>query len=279
MRKLLIALGLAGSLASVVALNWAWGTTTPQTLVGNVNYTMLITDQTLVPIVALTANRTWTLPSAGATGITGAMNIIDSQGNVGGSNACIVIAPASGETINGSASSQTFCTTYGRVTIFPMTGTNWQLSVIGGAEGQTPGTNTNDNALAGNVGEVATTNVPLGSAVQITTNSSQQLASLSLTAGDWDCRSTMSEAISNTTTVTQLSATVGTNNSVLGTQGTDGVNTVIPASAIGGRGVDLKLGPVRQSLAATTTIFLVGGATFATSQLWGFGSITCRRAR
>jgi len=278
MRKLLLALGLAGSLASIVALNWAWGTVAPQTLVGNVNYTMLNTDSTLVPVVALTANRTWTLPYAGGTNINGAIQIIDSQGNIGGSNSCIIVAPQSGDTINGSSNSITFCGTYGRLTIFPMTGTNWSYTAIGAA-GQTPGTATNDNAAAGNIGEVATTNVPLGSAVQITTNSSQQLASLSLTAGDWDCRSTMSEAISNTTTVTQLSATVGTNNSVLGTQGTDGVNTVIPASAIGGRGVDLKLGPVRQSLASTTTIYLVGGATFATSQLWGFGSITCRRAR
>jgi|SRR5580704_680482 hypothetical protein len=271
MRKLLLALGfvtLAGSAIAAVS---------PQTLVGNANYTILSTDKYLIPTVALTTNRTWTLPYAGAYNINGTLDTIDAQGNVGGANSCIVYAPQSGDTINGSSASITFCGTFGRIAFWPITGTNWTYNVI--SAGQQQGTTTNDNATAGNVGEVQTINVTLTNAKQITTNSSITLGSVSLTAGDWDCRGTAAHQLSATTTATRLSASLVTTDGVLGTQGTDATTTVVPASAISTNGVDLKLGPARFSIASTTSIFLVDGATFATSQLWAYGSVTCRRAR
>lgn len=149
-RKLLLAAALAlGFTAPALAVDTS-------TSIGNANYTALPTDTTLVPTVALTANRTVTLPFAGATCIgqtcgASAFQIIDSQGNVGGSNSCIIVAPASGDTINNSTNTQTFCSTYGRVILFPLTGTNWKYEVLG--PGQVQGTSTNDNAQAGYVGE------------------------------------------------------------------------------------------------------------------------------
>lgn len=160
MKKLLLALGLLGALCSSALA------VTASTSVGNVAYTMLTTDTRLVPIVALTANRIWTLPSAGGTcvgqGCAAALEIDDPQGNVGGANSCIVIAPASGETINGSASSQTFCSTFGRAILFPLTGTNWLIQILG--PGQLPATATNDNAQPGAIGEVITSGLCPGPA-------------------------------------------------------------------------------------------------------------------
>ncbi len=277
MKKLLLTLLGASLLAGAALIERSWAVLTPQTLVGNVAYSILVTDVNIIPIVALTTNRTWTLPSAGASNLTTNLTIIDSQNNVGGANSCIVIAPASGETLNGSSNSITFCGTGGKAVITPTTGTNWQVSIL--AAGQTQGTTTNDNAGAGFVGEVITTNVTLSNAKQITTNSSITLGSVSLTAGDWDCRGTAAHQLSATTTATKLSASLVTTDGVLGIQGTDGTTTVVPASAISTSGVDLKMGPVRESLASLTTVFLVDGATFATSQLWAYGSITCRRMR
>lgn len=152
MKRFLLSLGLlAGLLSPALAV-------TSSTSVGNVNYTALVTDSRLVPIAALTANRTWTLPSAGGTcvgqGCGNAFEIDDPQGNIGGANSCIIIAPATGETINGSASSQTFCATLGRAILFPMTGTNWLIQILG--PGQLPGTATNDNAQLGAIGEIIT---------------------------------------------------------------------------------------------------------------------------
>lgn len=271
MRKLLLAFGLVGALVGS-----AWAAVAPQTLVGNANYTILNSDKYLIPTVALTTNRTWTLPYAGAYNINGTLDIIDSQGNVGGANSCIVIAPQSGDTINGSSASITFCGTFGRISLFPMSGNNWVYSLV--SAGQQAGTTTNDNASAGNVGEFITTNVTQTNAKQITTNSSITLGSVSLTGGDWDCRGTASTVMSNTTTATRLSASLVTTDGVLGTEGTDGTNAVTPVSA-GSLGTDLKLGPARFSLASLTTVFLVDGATFATSQLWAYGSVSCRRVR
>jgi hypothetical protein len=171
MRKLL--LSIVGLLLSTQA--WA---VDPATLVGNVNYTVLTTDVRLIPNVALTANRTWTLPAAAATQIgqglgpasgpggANALEVTDAQGNIGGANSCIIIAPASGDTINGSSSSITFCSTYGRMIIQPLTGTNWFLQVLG--PGQFAGTTTNDNAQAGFVGEFMTSGLCPGSGTTAT---------------------------------------------------------------------------------------------------------------
>lgn len=161
MKKLLLSLGLlCGLLAPAQAVD-------NYTSVGNAAYTILTTDTRLVPTVALTANRTWTLPSAGGTCIgqtcaASALEIVDQQNNVGGANSCIVLAPASGETINGSASNLTFCSTGGRVVSFPLTGTNWYVQVLG--PGQFAGTATNDNAQTGYVGEIITSGFCPGSA-------------------------------------------------------------------------------------------------------------------
>lgn len=135
----------------------------PYTLIANANYSVLNTDVRLVPSVALTANRTITLPSAGATqvGTTGSpasgpggatsLEIVDVFGNVGGANSCLVISAQSGETINGSTSSITFCSTYGRVVLIPLSGNAWLAQTYG--PGQVEGTATNDNAQAGYIGE------------------------------------------------------------------------------------------------------------------------------
>jgi hypothetical protein len=253
MKKFFFACALAGSALAFAIHAWAAAPSTP---VGNVNYQILNTDVRLIPIVALTTNRTWTLPYAGSMG-TSSILIQDAQGNVGGANSCILVTAQSGDTINGVASQTlTFCSTYGRLTFTPVSGTNWVVS---------------DNGS-----QLVSASINLTNAKQITTNSSITLASVSLPPGDWDCRGTAAEQLSATTTVTKLSASLVTTDGVLGTQGTDGTTTVVPASAISTSGVDLKLGPSRFAVASTTTVFLVEGATFATSQLWGYGTIACR---
>lgn len=161
LRKLLLALGLAlGLLNPALAV-------VPGTYIGNANYTLLATDHYLIATTALTATRTLTLTSAGATcvgiGSCGtALTIADPQGDVGGANSCYSIAPASGETINGSTSAVTWCGTYGHYTLIPLSGSTWIGYSL--SNGQTGGTVTNDNASPGNVGEVITSGLCTGSA-------------------------------------------------------------------------------------------------------------------
>lgn len=168
-------------LATILCLLWAtsaWAVD-PYTGMGNANYSALPTDVRIVINAALTANRTLTLSSAGATCVGQGLNppyspnscgdtfqVIDSQGNVGGANSCVVIAPQSGETINGSTSSITFCSTYGSVRLYPLTGSGWLAVTYG--PGQTQGTATNDNAQPGYVGEVQTSGVCPGTGTTAT---------------------------------------------------------------------------------------------------------------
>jgi hypothetical protein len=132
----------------------AWGLATPgfaqqipQTLVGNVAYTILPTDQRVVTTTALTASRAWTLPSAGATCVgsgppcrANQLELFDAAGAVTTAFP-IVITPASGETINGSTSAVSIVAPYSRAMLVPTSGSNWSIS-IQSAVGAAPGTPT-----------------------------------------------------------------------------------------------------------------------------------------
>lgn len=104
------------------------------TLVNNAAYTILPTDVRIVtgPTV-FTASRTWTLPDAGQTCIgqncapaATALVLID-NGNAISLAFPLVIAPASGNTINGSSSSITITAVGSRATLYPISSSNWQL--------------------------------------------------------------------------------------------------------------------------------------------------------
>lgn len=128
MRKLLLAfvLGL-GTITSALAV-------VSTTLVNNAAYTILPTDVRVVSgPTAFTASRTWTLPDAGQTCIgqncqpaAQALVVMD-NGNAISLAFPLVIAPASGNTINGSSSSITITAAGSRATLYPTTPSNWQL--------------------------------------------------------------------------------------------------------------------------------------------------------
>lgn len=146
------------------------------------------------------------------------------------------------------------------------------------------GTATNDNATAGYVGEVVSANVASGSAVSLATGSASPIASIVLTAGDWEVYGIAVYTAASTTSVTSL------------TQGsTSAANCtaapVIPpqfqysaleiAANILAPVVDpeLVIPTVRYSLAATTTVCLIVKPTFTASTLKGYGKIEARRMR
>ena len=288
MKRFLIGLALLCGIAPALAVD-------PSTSVGNANYTALSTDIRLVPTVALTANRTWTLPFAGATCIgqlcpASAMEITDSQGNVGGANSCIIIAPASGDTINGSTSSITFCSTYGRVVLFPMTGTNWFAQILG--PGQFAATTTSDNAQAGFIGEFVSASVISGATVAtstapaLNTTVPATVAQVLLTAGDWDCRGNARALLGPTTSMTLFSAWTSATSSGSYVNASNVTDSGALASWVGdtsiyvpANGLALALTPVRYSLAASTSIYLGAVANFTTAALSASGFLGCRRVR
>lgn len=104
------------------------------TVVNNAAYTILPTDVRVVTgPTAFTASRTWTLPDAGQTCIgqncqpaTAALLVLDS-GNALSVAFPLVIAPASGNTINGSSASITITAAGSRANLIPISPSNWQL--------------------------------------------------------------------------------------------------------------------------------------------------------
>lgn len=144
MKRILVSLGLLlgllGSALGVVQF----------TYVGNAAYTVLSTDVRIATTTTFTASRTWTLPFAaascigqvGPTGAScgGALDILD-VANAFSVASPMVLAPQSGETINGSTSSLTIPNAGVRVLAFPVTGSGWIVQVYnstGGGIGTLP---------------------------------------------------------------------------------------------------------------------------------------------
>ncbi len=152
--------------------------------------------------------------------------------------------------------------------------------------GQLIGTGTNDNAAVGKVGEFVTATVASGVAVVLTTATPLNVTSISLTAGDWDVSGTVDFLPTATTSITQLNAAVSLTNNTLSTQpggsglGTDPLTVINqPAAVPAVSPVDVVIPPVRLSIAATTTVFLVAQGTFTVAALSAYGTIRARRTR
>lgn len=152
------------------------------------------------------------------------------------------------------------------------------IDSLGIPAGQLPGTQTNDNANAGNVGELISSSVVVGSAVSLTTTTPANITSVSLTAGDWDCYANAVRHLGATTSITLLKTTIGTTTAADGTLGTT-MTQFATAANVNANDHSEVIGPVRESLSATTTVFLVADDTFTVSTNAGYGQLRCRRVR
>jgi hypothetical protein len=152
---------------------------------------------------------------------------------------------------------------------------------IGGvtvSAGQHPGTATNDNASAGNVGEYLSASVASGSAISLSNAVVANLGSIALTAGDWDvtCEAQFSPAPS--TNISALLASISGTSAAL--DQTPGNFTELNIAATpGGGSLTLRVGPARKSISATTTYYCVVDAVFGTSTLTSWGIVRARRMR
>lgn len=143
------------------------------------------------------------------------------------------------------------------------------------------GTNTNNNAAAGDIGEVVSSSVTSGSAIALTTNVQVNITSVSLTAGDWDCRAAGYMTGTGTTNVTRfnasISSTTNTSSTTVGTFST----YILPAggTVFNHDTPSAVLPSNRVSIGSTETRYLVALATFTVSTAGAFGTILCRRVR
>ena len=141
------------------------------------------------------------------------------------------------------------------------------------------GTNTNDDAAAGYVGEPITSTIAVGSAVSLTTNVTANVTSISLTAGDWDVSGVVLMDSGATTNITRVTA--GTSSTSATADITKGYYSHIHSGYVpgGGQFRAMPLNTSRFSLSGTTTIYLVALANFTVSTCTAYGTISARRVR
>lgn len=143
------------------------------------------------------------------------------------------------------------------------------------------GTTTNDAAAAGNIGQ------ELNSSVSTYTNYSttatyQNIASVTLTAGDWDVSAFFTYS-SNSATITAAANAIFviSTTTASGAGATEGVNLAyVPQAALLGTSLFSEaISPYRVSLSGTTTYYLNSQATFTLGNPQFVGSIRARRIR
>ena len=142
------------------------------------------------------------------------------------------------------------------------------------------GTNTNDNAASGYVGEYVSSSVALASAVSLTNGVAANVTSISLTAGDWDVHGCVAFQPNASTTSTAAIAAISTTSAALPTlPNGGGTSSRNSSTALTGDFSVMNIGNVRISINATTTVYLVAFSTFAVNANSAYGFIGARRVR
>jgi hypothetical protein len=137
------------------------------------------------------------------------------------------------------------------------------------------GTTTNDNAQAGSIGEYTTNNT---SSVSVTSATPFNATSVSLTAGDWDVTGCIYFDPAVSTTWTNPIVAINTTTATL--PALPGFNvSFIKIAFTAGQTAEICSPLARESLAATSTIYLIGQATIAVSSMTANGYIRARRVR
>jgi hypothetical protein len=146
------------------------------------------------------------------------------------------------------------------------------------------GTTTNDDAAAGSVGEVISSFVAVGSAVSLSSGTSKDITSISLTAGDWNVWGAVGTNPAGTTTTSIVNCGINTTSNTLatfpGSIGSAGAGRSYSSAALPAGGIAIAdIPPTVLKLSGTTTVYLVANVTFAVSTCSGYGFIAARRMR
>jgi hypothetical protein len=144
------------------------------------------------------------------------------------------------------------------------------------------GTVAADNAAAGKIGEVLSTSNSAGSA--LATGVALNVATLTLTPGDWSVSGVIVFAEATNTVPTMLAAAISMTSATLPTaaqivSGAGNMTQYFMPFTKGPLSQTMQTGVCRVNVASNTTVYLVAQATFSTAGLTASGYISARRVR
>jgi hypothetical protein len=135
------------------------------------------------------------------------------------------------------------------------------------------GTVAADNANAGSIGEFITAT---GTGVSLTNNTTSNVTSITLTAGDWDV-SGNTEFVAAPSTIISIAQTAVTTTSLAnGGAGIRGINSSTQQAS---NNISLVAPVQRINVSTSTTVYLTAWASFSASTLSATGIIRARRIR
>lgn len=150
----------------------------------------------------------------------------------------------------------------------------FQINSKGTAGAQLKGATNNTTPPAGYIGEIISSVVLNASAISLSTGTTANLTSISLTAGDWDVWGNVFFQIGGTCTIIEA----WINNASMTTPDLSLISQIQAVTSIGASTAQGLCAPQRSfTLATTTTIYISVNATFSTSTVTASGGIYARR--
>lgn len=228
-------------------------------------------DTSLTAYAVLTGGTTSTAPIQSIASVGTSGQVLTSNG--AGALPTFQTSTASG-VVNAGTANQV---AYYAASASTVSGTNAFIVGANGPNGVIVGTNTNDSAAAGKVGEYVESVV---SAVNFPTSAAYgDLTSISLTAGDWDVTFNWYAAANgsaNTGIYTGISQTSGNSTTGL-VNGSNWQQASFPPTA--SNNAFNVIAAYRQSLSGTTTIYAKFMSTYTVATPQMYGRLSARRMR
>lgn len=146
--------------------------------------------------------------------------------------------------------------------------------------GQVTGDTTGNAACTGCVGQIISQSIPAGSAVPMTTATAANVASVTLTAGDWDCWGNLASSLAGTTVPSLMIGAVSTTSASLPTLPNGGAYFQLTGLTVAaGSNWVFPVGRIRIQTSGSINVYLVGRLDFTTSTASLYGALECSRAR
>lgn len=134
-------------------------------------------------------------------------------------------------------------------------------------------------ATAGDVGEVMAVAIASGSAVALATGAAKTVASLSLTAGDWDVWGTVGFKPTATTSFRSAGGGLSLTPALVPDM-SSGCGSIVAYSAqVPAASFGFAVGVLQVNVAATTVVYLSAYAAFTASTCGAYGFMRARRVR